>query len=530
MRRRNFLLSTLAGLAGAQTTAEVEAQIELSPQNPGAEISPNIYGHFIEHLGGVIYDGIWVGADSKIPNIGGIRKQFVDDMKRISAPNLRWPGGCFADGYHWRDGIGPLNKRPRTYNYWQYSMPPGLDHTETNQFGIHEFMRLCRLIGAEPYLAANLGSGTPREFHDWVSYCNAPTGTVTLADERAANGDKAPFGVSWWGVGNESWGCGGDMTPAEYATLYRRFVTQFPVYAPRPHLVATGPRGHSRGMDLSWTTGFFEAMQGHHSPVDGFSLHFYTDFRNGKGRVNGFDATGWYDVIREGMRTEQVIEGHWKAMGEFDPERRTKLVIDEWGVWYSPGDETSPGHILSQPLTMRDAVHTAVTFDVLNRHSDKVSMANVAQTINCLHSLFLTEGDKYVRTPVYSVFEMYRPHMGGRAVPLKIRSEELSVPSRQVPVRIPGLSGSASLRDNGLNLTLTNVSLDASVKATIRLASGSVAESRGQVLTHPDMRAHNRFDKQDEVHLAPLPVIVRGAAIEVLIPRQAVAALRLRLS
>ena len=521
MRRRTFLLSTLA----AAQSRPADAEIDISPQEAGAEINKHLYGHFIEHLGGVIYDGIWVGEDSKIPNAGGIRQQFVDDMKRIGAPNLRWPGGCFADGYHWRDGIGPRAKRPRTYNYWQASLPPGLDHTESNQFGIHEFMRLCRLIGAEPYLAANVGSGTPREFHDWVLYCNAPAGTASLAAERAANGDAAPFSVSWWGVGNESWGCGGDMTPAEYATLYRKFVTQFPAYPPQPRLVATGPRGHSADMDTGWTAGFFEAMQGHRSRVDGFSLHFYTDFRNGKGRVSTFDAAGWYDVIREGLRTEQVIEKHWAMMGKFDAARRTKLVIDEWGVWYSTGEEISPAYILSQPLTLRDALHTAVTLDVFNRHADKVAMANVAQTVNCIHSLFLAQGEKYVRTPAYSVFEMYRPHMGARSAPLRIRADELAVPSGKGSAKMPRLSGSASLRENRLTVTLTNPSLETGITARIRLTAGSIAEGRGQVLTHADMRAHNTFDRPNEVRLASIPVTVRGAAAEISLPRQSVVAL-----
>jgi alpha-N-arabinofuranosidase len=462
--------------------------------------------------------------------VGGIRKQFADDMKRIGAPNLRWPGGCFADGYHWRDGIGSAAKRPRTYNYWQNTMPPGLDHTEPNQFGIHEFMRLCRLVGAEPYVAANVGSGSPREFHDWISYCNAPVGTVSLAAERAANGDKDPFGVSWWGVGNESWGCGGDMKPGEYATLYRKFVTQLPAYPPRPYLVATGPRGHSRDLDLGWTSGFFEGMQGgHRSRVDGFSLHYYTDFRNGRGRVGRFDAGGWYDVIREGLRTEEVIEKHWAVMGKYDPERRTKLVVDEWGVWYSRGDEIAPGALLSQVLTLRDALHTAVTFDVFNRHADKVAMANVAQTVNCIHSLFLAQGGKYVRTPAYHVFEMYRPHMGARSVSLRIRAEERTVPSGQGTARMPGLSGSASLRENRLTVTLTNASLDAGVKARIRVAGGSIAEARGRVLTHTDMRAANTFDRPEEVRPAALAATVRGAEAEIAIPRQAVIALDLRL-
>ena len=534
MNRRNLLRAaacTTAGLmAGLRPAFAAGAEIEVSPQAPGPAISPHIYGHFIEHLGAVIYDGIWVGRNSKIPNLDGIRRQFVDDMKRIGAPNYRWPGGCFADGYHWRDGIG-RGPRPRTYNFWQDRMPPGLDHTETNQFGIHEFIRLCRLTGAEPYLAANVGSGSPREFHDWVLYCNAPANTASVAAERAANGDAEPFGVKWWGVGNESWGCGGDMKPQEYATLYRRFVTQFPAYAPKPYLVAVGPRGHSRDLDLGWTTGFFEAMQGgHRSAVDGLSMHFYTDFRNTKERVAAFDARGWYDVIREGLRTESVIERHWALMGKYDPSHHTKLIVDEWGVWYPPGEETAPAHLLSQPLTLRDALHTAVTFDVFNRHADKVAMANVAQTINCIHSLFLAQGDRFTRTPVYYVFEMYQNHMGALSVPLRVRCDELEVPASGGSVKMPGLSGSASLKKGMLTVTLTNPSLDSPVTARIRLAAGNAAEARGSVLTHVDMTARNTFDRPDEVKLAPLAVSVRGGTVEVAIPKHAVVSIAVRVS
>ena len=533
MNRRNLLRTTacVAGglMAGLRPAFAADADIEVSLQVAGPQISPHIYGHFIEHLGGVIYDGIWVGGNSKIPNVAGIRRQFVDDMKRIGAPNFRWPGGCFADGYHWRDGIG-RGARPRTYNYWQGQMPAGLDATETNAFGIHEFMRLCRLTGAEPYLAANVGSGSPREFHDWVSYCNAPANTTSLAAERAANGDREPFKVKWWGVGNESWGCGGNMDPREYATLYRRFATQIPAYPPRPFLVAVGPRGHSRDMDLGWTTGFFEGMQGHRVPVDGLSMHFYTDFRNSKEKVATFDSRGWYDVIREGLRTETVIVRHWDAMAKFDPAHRTRLIVDEWGVWYPPGEETIPAQILSQPLTLRDAIHTAVTFDVFNRHADKVAMANVAQTINCIHSLFLAQGDRYLRTPVYHVFEMYKNHMGARSVPLSVRCDDLSVPAGDGTVKMPGVSGSASLKDGRLAITLTNPSLDAALTARIRLVSGTATEARGVVLTHADQTARNTFDRPAEVSPAPLTVTSRGGTVEVAIPKHAVVSIELRVS
>ena len=534
MNRRSFLCATACAsaglLAGARTAFAADAEIEITTSTTGPEISPHLYGHFIEHLGGVIYDGVWVGRDSKIANVDGIRREFVEDMKRIAAPNVRWPGGCFADGYDWRAGIGNPAKRPRTYNYWQATTPEGYDATESNQFGIHEFMHFCRLTGAEPYLAANMASGSPREFHDWVQYCNAPVGTVSLADQRAANGDKNPFGVRYWGVGNESWGCGGDMTPQEYSMLYRRFVTQFPAFAPKTFLVAVGPRGHSKDLDLGWTNGLFESMQeGHHSKIDGLSVHFYTDFRNSPEKVATFDARGWYDVIREGARIETVIEQHWAAMGKYDTAHHTKLVVDEWGVWYAKGEEISPAYLLSQPLTLRDAMHTAITLDVFNRHADKLAMANVAQTINCLHSLFLAQGDRYIRTPVYYVFEMYMGHMGGQLAQMKIQCEELQVPSRNGAATMPGLSGSASVKDKTMTVTLANPSLDSAQTARIHLTSGEILEGRGTVLTHSKMTAANTFDHPNEVHSENLPVTIRGSRVEISIPKQAVVSLELKL-
>jgi alpha-N-arabinofuranosidase len=535
MRRRTFLKSMgcagLSALTGSRLVLAADAEVELALDTPGTVISPHVYGHFIEHLGGVIYDGIWVGPDSKIPNVDGIRKQFVDDMKRIGAPNLRWPGGCFADGYHWRDGIGPPSKRPKRYNFWESRMPGGVHATETNQFGIHEFVRLCRLIGAEPYLAANVGSGSPREFHEWVSYCNAPAGTESLADERAANGDREPFGVKYWGVGNESWGCGGDMTPGEYATEYRRFVTQFPGYV-TPFLIAAGPRGHSTDMDIGWTTGFFDAMQaGHRSAVHGFSPHFYSDFRNNPMRVTDFNAAEWYAVLREAYRTEAVVEAHWRSMGTYDPQRATKLVIDEWGVWYRPGEEITPGYILSQPLTLRDAVHTAITFDVFNRHADKIAMANVAQTLNCIHSLFLALEDKYTRTPAYYVFEMYRPHMGARQVPLQIHAGELTIPIQQGTAKMPALSASASIREKRVTVTLTNPSVDTALATRIRLSgSARAVEARGTVLTHGDMRARNTFDAPEEVRPVSLSAKASGDSVTLDLPKHSVAAVEVQLA
>jgi alpha-N-arabinofuranosidase len=531
MNRRTFVKASTAAaigtLAARNLSFAADAEMELTLGEPGAVISPHLYGHFIEHLGGVIYDGVWVGRNSKIPNIDGIRKQFVDDMKRLGAPSLRWPGGCFADGYHWRDGIGKT--RPRTYNFWQSRMPKGLDATETNQFGIHEFMNLCRLIGAEPYVAANVGSSTPQEFHDWVSYCNAPAGTLTLAEERGANGDKQPFNIRYWGVGNESWGCGGTMRPEEYARLYRKFVTQFPAYV-EPFLVATGPRGHSPDGDIGWTTGFFDGMRGYRPP-DGFSVHYYTDLRPTTIKAADFNAAEWYEVLLRGVRLEKVLQDHWNEIGKFDPTHRTKFVVDEWGVWYKPGEELTPSYILSQPITLRDAVHTGLSFDIFNRHAEKIAMANVAQTVNCIHSLFLAEGDRFVRTPVYHVFDMYRAHMGARQVPVRNPAQDLNVTGVAGPAYLPGLSASASLNDRRLTVTLTNPALDASLHVHIRLSSGARAQdAKGQVLTHQDMRATNNFTAPEEVKPVAYPVKILRDGLELTLPQQSVALIQCELS
>lgn len=534
VRRRDFLGSLGAGLgvlAIPRPALAAGARVVLSPGQSGPVIPPHLYGHFIEHLGGVIYDGIWVGRDSKIPNTDGLRQRFVDDMRRIGAPNLRWPGGCFADGYHWRDGIGTPSARPRTYNFWEPRMPAGVHATETNRFGIHELMRLCRLVGAEPYVAGNVGSGEPKEFHDWALYCNAPRGTVSLADERAENGSPEPFGVRYWGVGNESWGCGGDMTGGEYATQYRRFVTQFPEYT-RPFLVAAGPRGHSADGDRAWTLQFFEGMQGgHRSRVDGFALHYYTDFRHTAEDGAHFDAAGWYAVLHKGAHVERVIEEHWDLMSRYDPEHHTRFVIDEWGNWYRGGTELGPAYLLSQTITLRDALHTAITFDVFNRHAEKIEMANVAQTINCLHSLFAAVGNDYTRTPVYYAFELYQGHKGARRVPIRIEAPELRVPILEGTAALPGLSGSASIREGRLTVTLTNPSLEDPVTVALELDGGAaVAEARGRVLTHAEMTATNTFAAPDKVRLAALPVGVGRNGARATLPARSVVALELRIA
>jgi len=530
IRRRTFLTSAAsAGLAAAPAPA-ADAVLEIHPGELGPEISRHLYGQFIEHLGGVIYDGIWVGPDSRAPNLGGIRKQFIDDMKRIGAPNFRWPGGCFADSYHWRDGIGPRRQRPRTYNLWQTRMPEGVDATETNQFGTDEFTALCRLVGAEPYITANVGSGSPREFHEWVMYANAPVGTVSLADLRAKHGHPEPYHVRYWGVGNEAWGCGGNFSPAEYATEFRRFVTRFPTHYGRPFLVAVGPSGGRPDGHLGWTRGFFEAMRGHARGAwpAGWALHYYTRPRRSP-KADANSPQRWYDILQAGARMEWLIEEHWKTMGEFDPEHRVRFVIDEWGVWQPRTDQLGGHYILTQVGNLRDALHAALTLDIFNRHAEKIAMANIAQTINCLHSLFEAKGERFARTPTYYVFEMYGLHMGAKRVPLRIDAPDLKVPVGDGSEPLFCLAGSASVRDRRLALTLVNPSIDDDVIARIDLRGARAREARGRVLTHGDPWAANSLAAPDTVKPAAFPVDASAAPLRVRVPKHSVAAIELRL-
>ena len=404
--RRDFLRNSTWGLAGlclsrcalpamAQSRT-VDALIEVLLNEPLGTISPNIYGHFTEDLGGVIYDGIWVGENSKIANVNGIRKSLIDHMRTIKAPVVRYPGGCFADSYDWRDGVGPRDKRPRRPNFWANRDPkqPANHKYNPNQFGTNEFAQFCKLVGAEPYLAANVRSLPAQDFVQWVDYCNSPTGSTTLAETRGAAGYKEPFNVKYWGVGNESWGCGGNFAPAEYAMEFRRYATWVPGFGQELKFIASGPDGDR----YSWTSGFFEAMakkDPHFSTPWGWALHMYAwnlsrgrtnDWDKGKGDAVNFDATDWYELLLEGQKIETLIERHWQIMGQTDKEHRVKLVVDEWGPWYRPGSEATPGDALEQMPTLRDAVFSGMTLDIFNRHPEKVAMANCAQLINCLNS------------------------------------------------------------------------------------------------------------------------------------------------
>jgi alpha-N-arabinofuranosidase len=454
------------------------SKIVIDLDKKSSPISPFIYGHFIEHLGGCVYDGIWVGENSKIPNICGIRQDTVEYLQRIQPPVVRWPGGCFADCYHWQDGIGPRDKRPRRYGRWN-------DATEPNQFGTHEFMNFCRLIGSEPYLTANVGTGSPQEFHYWMEYCNAPINSTTLADQRAENGSPEPFGVKFWEIGNETWGFGGTNTAEGYADTYRRFVTMMPGYDVPLFTIPSGPYDDDR----DWTRRFFEQNQrAKPTTIGGWSVHYY--FESGTDSLN-FTLKDWYSMLHQAKHLEEVIEGQWGVLSEFDPDRRIKLIINEWGAQHLPGSEASPKHLYGQVPTMRDAVIDAFSLDIINRHADKVHMANICLLTNALQGLFLTDGDKFVATPVFYIYELYAVHQNAQGLDVDISSPQVE--------NLPALAGSASVKGNTIALTVTNLHATENMEAEICLRGANIREARLTTLSHEDIRANNTFSHPFEV-------------------------------
>lgn len=538
LSRRKFLRQTAVGgallLAGPRLRAAGESPIgiEILPDEPIGTISPDIYGHFTEHIGGVIYDGIWVGEHSKVPNVHGIRKALVEHMRRIKPAVVRWPGGCFADSYDWRDGIGPRAKRPRRTNFWinepfLQKAPNGPPKYDPNQFGTNEFAHFCQLIGAQPYLATNLRSNTARDFYQWVEYCNAPAGLTTLSDLRAAAGDADPFRVRFWGVGNESWGCGGNFTPEEYAMEYRRFTAWVPSYGVPLAFIGSGPNGG----DVDWTKRFFAALtqrdRGLVRSLYGWAMHYYCG-TTGKGDAIDFTVADWYELLSRALRMESLIQRHWAAMAEHDPEHHVKLVVDEWGAWHHAGTEVDPSHLFGQTSTMRDALIAGLTLDTFNRHADKVVMANVAQLINNLHSLFLAVEDKFVATPNFYVFEMYAAHQQGKSVRTIFNVPEIGN-ERGQPSSVPALAGSASLHDKRLVVTVVNTHASEPRRGAIIVRGATVRSGRGQVLAAEDIHAHNSFDQPHAVQTRDVAVATGGAGVEHEFPPASVTRLELEL-
>ena len=522
--RRDLLLSSLALLA-PRTSLAATARIDILPEEPLGTISPNIYGHFTEHLGGCIYDGIWVGENSKIPNVGGIRKQLIDNLKRLKPPVIRWPGGCFADSYNWRDGVGPRSARPKHTNFWANDpylakAPDGPQKYEPNQFGTNDFANFCKAVGAQPYFAANLRSLNAHDFYEWIDYCNSPAGTTSGAVLRGQGGDPEPFPVKFWGVGNESWGCGGAFTGDEYAVQFRRFTEWVPQNGVDLSFVASGPSD----ADYAWTHTFLEKLteKGREMlrRVFGLALHYYCG-TTGNGEAAGFDEPGWYELLQKADFMEELILNHWTIMGEIDTERHIKLVVDEWGAWHHTDPSISPSYLFAYFPTLRDALVSGITLDTFNRHPDKVTMANAAQLINNIHTSFLAEGNRFTVTPVFHVFEMYSGHQGGISVRTNISAGSLpAVPVRTTnpgqralvrPRGLAGLSGSCSVQGKQAVLTVVNPDLKKSQQTEIAIRGAAVASATATVLTSSDMHARNTFDQPHAIEPQKRATVSSGA-------------------
>lgn len=512
--RRQFIGTALVAAGGLALTGPRSARaasggIEILVNEPVARIAPEIYGHFVEHLGAVVYDGIWVGEGSKIANIGGIRKSLIDAMKKIKSPVIRYPGGCFADSYDWRDGVGLRSKRPRKTNFWYGVANKGvpensLSRYESNHFGTNEFNAFCRLTGSKPYLAANLRGMTAQDLNNWLEYCNSPAGSTTLAVQRATGsaGSKEPFKVEYWGVGNESWGCGGEMLPDEYAQEFRRFTAVYNGYGVPIKFIGAGAASD----DLNWTRGFFSKMRekGEHifRRVYAWGIHHYSwnvaggrtnDWNAAKGDALQFGTEQYYEILREADKLDGAIQQHWAIMGEYDKAHRAKIAVDEWGTWHKPGSEIKAEHTLGQQNTMRDALVASLTFDVFNRHADKVVMGNVAQLTNCLQSLFLTDGDKFITTPTYHVFEMFVPHMGAQAVRTEFDAPKIKYDRNGRDAEFLGLAGSASVIGKQVTLTVTNPHMTEPIETAVKVRGAKIASASARVLATKDVHDHNTF-------------------------------------
>jgi alpha-N-arabinofuranosidase len=489
-------LFAIIGLLGTLPLLAQTTRVSVNGFEPTTTISKHIYGHFSEHLGRCIYDGFWVGDSITVPKKDRIRLDVVDALKKINIPNLRWPGGCFADEYHWRDGIGPREARPKMVNTnWG-----GI--TEDNSFGTHEFLELCSLLGTEPYIAGNVGSGTIEEMSKWVEYLNFD-GESPMAAIRKQNGRQEPWKVLLWGVGNENWGCGGNMTAEFYADQYKRYASYAKDY-PGAQLkkIAGGPNS----ADYDWTETLMRKI-----PLNmmwGLSLHYYTIPKTwaDKGSATAFSEQEYFNTMKACLRMDEMVTKHSTVMDRYDPAKKVALVVDEWGIWTNVEPGTNPG-FLYQQNSLRDALIAGSTLNIFNNHSDRVRVANLAQTINVLQALILTKGNAMLLTPTYHVFDMYKVHMDAKLLPLNFKSPEYVSGND----KIPALTISASLDSTG-KIHMTIVNLDPSKKHQVRTALQGLnfKTITGTVLSSGKITDVNTFESPSSIK----PVAFTGAKKE----------------
>ena len=472
------------------------AKLYVNPNNPKSKINKELYGNFSEHLGRCIYEGLYVGEDSPIPNTNGMRNDVVAALKEMGLPVLRWPGGCFADEYHWMDGIGPKEKRKKILNtHWGGVV-------EDNSFGTHEFMELCRQIGCKTYINGNVGSGTVQEMSEWVEYMTF-SGISPMADLRKENGHEESYTVNYFGIGNENWGCGGNMTPEYYANLYRRYQTYVRQYdADKPiKKVCGGPNSD----DYFWTEGVMKTCYAppqpgspSHGYMDGLSLHYYVvpGIWEKKGSATEFDEAEWYTTLAKAVHMKELVERHGAIMDQYDPKKEIGMIVDEWGCWFDVEPGTNPG-FLYQQNTMRDALVAGVTLNIFNKHCDRVKMACIAQLVNVLQSVILTEGPKMILTPTYHIFHMYKHHQDADLVESFIEGNKTVGVADDC--QVPFLDESVSVdKDGYVNVTLTNLSVDEDAPVEMSFMELAPKEITAAILKGK-MDAYNTFEEPEKV-------------------------------
>ncbi len=504
-----ILFILIAKFLPAQNTAV------LSADSAKGTISRFIYGHFAEHLGHSIYGGFYVGDTSKIANTAGVRNDVIAALKKLKVPVLRWPGGCFADTYHWKDGIGPKNKRPTIVNTnWG-----GV--TEDNSFGTHDFLNMCKLLGAEPYLSGNVGSGTVQELTDWVQYVNFK-GKSPMSDLRRQNGQQEPWNVTFWGVGNEAWGCGGNMTPEYYANLYRRYATYMTGYSGGNQMfrIASG----ASDADYHWTEVLMKNIPLH--LISGIALHHYAVIDwNKKSSAAAFTEQEYFTTMQRALQMETLVTKHSAIMDQYDPQKKIALVVDEWGGWYDVETGTNPG-FLYQQNTMRDAMIAGVTLNIFNNHSDRVRMANLAQTINVLQAVILTDKAKMILTPTYHVMEMYNVHQDAQLIPLTIKSSDYVMGAD----KLPAISGSASKDSLGnTHISLVNIDSKNSQEVVITLQGKNYKVTGSRILASAKLQDHNTFEEPEKVKPVSFNgVNIKGSQLTVKMPPFSVVVITLK--
>lgn len=462
-----------------------QTKVSFKETEKNTTISKHIYGHFAEHLGRCIYGGFYVGEDSSIPNTNGVRNDVIKALKELKVPNLRWPGGCFADTYHWKDGVGPKDERPSMVNKWWG------DVVEDNSFGTHDFLNLCEVLGAEPYLAANVGSSTVKEFTEYIQYVTREDG-VPMSDYRIENGRKEPWKVKYWGVGNEMWGCGGNMTPEHYANIYRQYATFMTDWTNSDgfYRIASG----ANVADYNWTEVLMREIP--KNLIEGVALHSYSFVEwDKKGSATDFDEAQYFSTMQTALKMDELIKKHTEIMDKYDPEQNVALIVDEWGGWYQVEEGTNPG-FLYQQNTMRDAMIAGTTLNIFNNWADRVKMANLAQTINVLQAVILTEDEKMLLTPTYQVMKMYNVHHDATLLPISFDSPNYEFNGET----LPAVSISASKDKNDVtHISLVNIDSEKDNEVVIDVEGLKIDEVTAQILKSNNLQDHNTFDKPNNI-------------------------------